>query len=272
MDSGLNGLKSALSLTELEDAGVVIASSLWYSDSDSYDLYLVGRILSSRAFHADALKSTLLLAFNPVRGMDLKPLEGNRLLLKFNHIVDRNRVLDSAGHVWGSHMRIWASVDVTKPLRRVLKLQTTLGDEQLLYFTYEKLPNFCYLCGCLGHLSKFCELRFSEDFVDPGDATPFGPWLRATNIPTGRNCNAVGNRILPTPLFHLPPHKFHSKPAPGPSRVLFLAGLLYSVLFPPMLPHRPLSSHNLYISPLAQLKILAPPSPIQKFIRRYPLL
>ncbi|KAL0296742.1 UNVERIFIED_CONTAM: hypothetical protein Sradi_6726300 [Sesamum radiatum] len=94
MDFGLNGLKLALSLTESEDAGVVIMSSLWYSDSDSYDLYLVGRILSSWVFHADTLKSTLLLAFNPVRGMDLKSLEGNRFLQKFNHIMDRNRVLD----------------------------------------------------------------------------------------------------------------------------------------------------------------------------------
>ncbi|KAL0337596.1 UNVERIFIED_CONTAM: hypothetical protein Scaly_2034700 [Sesamum calycinum] len=94
MDSGINRLKTALSLTESEDDGVVIASSLWYSDSDMFGLYLVGRLLTPRPFHADALKSTLMLAFNPVRGMDLKPLEGNRFLLKFNHMVDRNRVVD----------------------------------------------------------------------------------------------------------------------------------------------------------------------------------
>ncbi|KAL0430337.1 UNVERIFIED_CONTAM: hypothetical protein Sradi_0659700 [Sesamum radiatum] len=232
MDSGFNHLRTALSLTESEDDGVIIASNLWYSDSDTFDLCLVGRWLSHKPFHADILKSTLLLAFNPVRGMEFKLLDGNRFLLKFHHIVDRNRVLDgcpwsfdknllilnsiamnenpqdvnldwaafhvhvhglplskmskdmarfigdylgrfidvdadSAGHVWGSSMRLRVSLDVSKPLRRVLKLRTTLGDEQLLSFTYEKLPNFCYICGCLGHLSKFCELRFSENFIDP---------------------------------------------------------------------------------------------------------
>ncbi|KAL0326209.1 UNVERIFIED_CONTAM: hypothetical protein Sradi_5190200 [Sesamum radiatum] len=243
-------------------------------------MYLVGRLLYLRPFCADALKSTLLIAFNPVRGMDLKPLHGNHFLLKFNHIVDRNWVLegcqwsfeknllvissinlnenpqevcldwpefhvhvhglplskmlrdmaifignylgrfvevdmDTAGHVWGSHIRIRISIDITKPLKRVLKLRTTLGDEQLLSFAYERLPNFCYLCGCLGHLSKFCELRFSEDFVDPGDATPFGPWLRATNLPIGRNRGLFSARNKSTPHFASPTQNFTFRPSVG---------------------------------------------------------
>ncbi|KAL0285026.1 UNVERIFIED_CONTAM: hypothetical protein Sangu_2797100 [Sesamum angustifolium] len=109
--------------------------------------------------------------------------------------------MDGAGQVWGSSMRLRVSIDVTKPLKRVLKLRTTLGDEQLLSFSYERLPNFCYLCGCLGHLSKFCELRFSDDFVDSGDAAPFGPWLRATNISTGRNRNLQGSSKQAAPKF-----------------------------------------------------------------------
>ncbi|KAL0361212.1 UNVERIFIED_CONTAM: hypothetical protein Sradi_3805700 [Sesamum radiatum] len=223
-------------------------------------------------FHADALKNTMLLAFNPVRGMEVKLLEENQFLLKFNHVVDRNRVVDgcpwsfernllilspvamnetpqdvnldwttfhvhvhglplskmskdmarfiadhlgkfiqvdadNTGHVWGSSMRLRVHLDITKPLKRVLKLRTTLSDEQLLSFTYEKLPNFCYLCGHLGHLSKFCDLRFTDDFTDPGEATPFGPWLRATNLPTGRNRYSPGTRNQPTPQFSSPPHK-----------------------------------------------------------------
>lgn len=40
--------------------------------------------------------------------------------------------------------------------------------------TYEKLPDFCYGCGCLGHIIKECE--------DHNGATdeelPYGAWLR----------------------------------------------------------------------------------------------
>ncbi|KAL0438583.1 UNVERIFIED_CONTAM: hypothetical protein Slati_2341300 [Sesamum latifolium] len=315
MDFGFNHLKAALPLTESEDAGVAIASNLWYSDSDSHELYLVGRLLSHKPFHADALKSTLPLAFNPVRGMNFKLLEDHRFLLKFNHIVDRNRVLngcpwsfernllilsaitmnenpqevnldwaafhihvhglplskmskemshfigdhlgrfidvdaDSTGQVWGSSMRLRISLDVTKPLRRVLKIRTSLGDEQLLSFTYEKLPNFCYLCGCLGYLSKFCELRFAEKFTDPGDATPFDPWMRATNLPTGRNRYLAGATHQSTPHFSSPAHKFSSRsssqtPPHNPPR----GASIFGSFSPIASPTTPTNTHLIPLSP-----------------------
>ncbi|KAL0453409.1 UNVERIFIED_CONTAM: hypothetical protein Slati_1319000 [Sesamum latifolium] len=118
--------------------------------------------------------------------------------------------MDGAGQVWGSSMRIRVSVDVTKPLKRVLKIHATLGDEQLLSFSYERLPNFCYLCSCLGHLSKFCEMRFADNFIDPGDATPFGPWLRATNVTTGRVKSIPGSTKIPTPRYSSSPRTSNS--------------------------------------------------------------
>ncbi|KAL0462160.1 UNVERIFIED_CONTAM: hypothetical protein Slati_0103600 [Sesamum latifolium] len=82
---------------------------------------------------------------------------------------------------WGSYMRIRVAIDVSKPLPRALKLHTVMGDEQLVSFTFERLPNFCYLCGKIDHIVKWCETRFKEDFVDPGEDTPYGPWLRAVS-------------------------------------------------------------------------------------------
>ncbi|KAL0409698.1 UNVERIFIED_CONTAM: hypothetical protein Sradi_1904200 [Sesamum radiatum] len=185
--------------------------------------------------------------------MELKPIDHNRFLIRFNHILDRVRDLERcpwafdkcliilakvegaenrkdidlnwcAFHVlvhdlplekmtrdvaefignqlvkfidvnmddkfvsWGSSLRIRVALNVDKPLQRVLKLRTTLGDEKLLSFTYERLPNYCYLCGHLGHICKQCDLQFQEGFIDPGDNTPFGPWLRAP-IPTSNTVN-----------------------------------------------------------------------------------
>ncbi|KAK4387744.1 hypothetical protein Sango_2381000 [Sesamum angolense] len=86
--------------------------------------------------------------------------------------------LDSNGEVWGSSVRIQVSVDITKPLKRALKIRK-LGDEHLVTFTYERLPNFCYLSGVLGHLSRQCEVQLQEAFCDPGEHAPYGDWLRA---------------------------------------------------------------------------------------------
>ncbi|KAG8367620.1 hypothetical protein BUALT_Bualt16G0091200 [Buddleja alternifolia] len=87
--------------------------------------------------------------------------------------------LEKSGARWGASMRIRARINISKPLRRVLILSNPDGDEFELVFTYEKLPNFCYLCGIIGHISDYYELRYDEHFVDPGKKTPYGSWLRA---------------------------------------------------------------------------------------------
>ncbi|KAK4426957.1 hypothetical protein Salat_1464500 [Sesamum alatum] len=83
------------------------------------------------------------------------------------------------GIMWGLSIRIRVAIDTTKPLRHVLKIRTILGDEQLVTFIYERLPNFCYFCGHLGHISRACELQFDDGFVDLGTtprlALGFGP-------------------------------------------------------------------------------------------------
>lgn len=44
---------------------------------------------------------------------------------------------------------------------------------------YERLPNFCYWCGCLTHHSKDCSDKLNRKGA-VHDANPqFGPWLRA---------------------------------------------------------------------------------------------
>ncbi|KAL0427147.1 UNVERIFIED_CONTAM: hypothetical protein Slati_2889500 [Sesamum latifolium] len=142
-------------------------------------------------------------------------------------------------------MRLRVSMDITKSLKRVLKIRTVLGDEQLVSFTYEKLPNFCYLCGCLGHLSKFCELRFSDGFSDPGEATPFGPWLRATNPLSGRNRSLITARSPATPSFTSPslnsPSPTHQ---PSLHRQTTKGVAIFGSITPSASPHSPSMTHS----------------------------
>ncbi|KAL0394735.1 UNVERIFIED_CONTAM: hypothetical protein Slati_4439700 [Sesamum latifolium] len=76
----------------------------------------------------------------------------------------RDMDMDSEGTAWGATMRIKVAINVMLPLPQALKIRTTMGEEQLVTFTYERLPNFCYLCRCLGHIAKYCDKQYELDF------------------------------------------------------------------------------------------------------------
>ncbi|KAK4381931.1 hypothetical protein Sango_2920200 [Sesamum angolense] len=114
---------------------------------------------------------------------DIAELIGNQI----GKFIDVD--MEDKAVIWGFSLRIRVALNVNKPLQRVLKLCTTLGDQKLISFTYGRLPNYCYLCGHLGHISKQCDVQFQEGFVDPGENTPFGPWLRAPTQLLNHNYN-----------------------------------------------------------------------------------
>ncbi|KAG8372542.1 hypothetical protein BUALT_Bualt12G0076900 [Buddleja alternifolia] len=90
------------------------------------------------------------------------------------------------GGAWGSVLHIRVALNIKNPLKRALKLHTGMGKEFLVLFTYERLPNFCYLCGRVDHIGDACHSQYVEGSVDPGDNTPYGPWLRGSAGATGR--------------------------------------------------------------------------------------
>ncbi|KAK4427091.1 hypothetical protein Salat_1478000 [Sesamum alatum] len=48
-------------------------------------------------------------------------------------------------------------LNISKPLLWFMKIRSYEGGEITISSTYERLPNFCYLCGKLGHLSRDCD-------------------------------------------------------------------------------------------------------------------
>ncbi|KAL0439587.1 UNVERIFIED_CONTAM: hypothetical protein Slati_2441700 [Sesamum latifolium] len=98
--------------------------------------------------------------FVHVHGLSLRRMSRHMVEFIGNQLGKfRDVELDNGSQVWGSSLRIRVGLNVNKPLRRVLKLHTVLGAESTISFTYERLPNFCYWCGHLGHIMKFCELN-----------------------------------------------------------------------------------------------------------------
>ena len=71
--------------------------------------------------------------------------------------------VDHDGIVWDKSARLKILVDVTKPLRRRQQVRSREGQLVSIDVKYERLPNFCYGCGCLGHIERDCLLLTDEE-------------------------------------------------------------------------------------------------------------
>ncbi|KAK4404354.1 hypothetical protein Sango_0804000 [Sesamum angolense] len=97
-----------LSLTEDEEARVVIPNSDWNCKEDSrgFELALVGRFLSHRNTNFDALRNTLLSILQPVKGMTLRRISKDRFCIHFNHQLDLQRTLEGRPWTFKKNLRI----------------------------------------------------------------------------------------------------------------------------------------------------------------------
>lgn len=83
---------------------------------------------------------------------------------------------DGAG--WGRCLRIRVSIDITKPLDRGRALD--LGrNSSWVTFKYEKLPLFCFNCGCIVHGDQGCPVPHPTRLRTVEEPKNWGVWLRA---------------------------------------------------------------------------------------------
>ncbi|CAI9782167.1 unnamed protein product [Fraxinus pennsylvanica] len=82
----------------------------------------------------------------------------------------------------GEYMRLRVVVDVTRPLLRGKKI--CIGGEGTVWtpFSYERVPDYCYHCGKIGHSFKDCTSPDANLEEDDVSKLPYGPWLRANSL------------------------------------------------------------------------------------------
>lgn len=77
---------------------------------------------------------------------------------------------------WREYMRIRVTMDLSKPLRRRMKLRKAGNEWFWINFKYENVPTFCFICGLLGHGEKYCSQLFEK--LEEEITKPYGFFMR----------------------------------------------------------------------------------------------
>ena len=75
-------------------------------------------------------------------------------------------------------MRVRIKINVTKNLVRGKKIRFNDDNHRWVFFKYERLPNFCYICGKLSHGEKECKESGLPNGGKGEGAYQYEAWLR----------------------------------------------------------------------------------------------
>ncbi|MCI40930.1 hypothetical protein A2U01_0062163, partial [Trifolium medium] len=67
---------------------------------------------------------------------------------------------------WRKYMRLRVAINTQEPLKTEWTFDREQGAAVKVIFKYEKLGNFCFVCGILGHTESYCSKKHEPDYAE----------------------------------------------------------------------------------------------------------
>lgn len=93
--------------------------------------------------------------------------------------------------IWRDCVRVRIRLDVCKPIKRKKKITKRDGSEFVVTCKYERLGEFCFICGMVTHTDRFCHVIDANG--EGCGEKEWGSWLRA---PQRRVASQIHSRWL----------------------------------------------------------------------------
>uniref|UniRef100_A0A803Q6Z2 Reverse transcriptase domain-containing protein n=1 Tax=Cannabis sativa TaxID=3483 RepID=A0A803Q6Z2_CANSA len=92
---------------------------------------------------------------------------------------------DSLHEGWGPYLRFQALLDLSKPLLRGKMARIRDSREEFwVEFRYERLPEFCFECGIIGHPFEHCPTFLDQIYNGQEPTLEYGPEMMGAPLPS----------------------------------------------------------------------------------------
>ncbi|KAJ1381728.1 Zinc knuckle CX2CX4HX4C [Sesbania bispinosa] len=82
----------------------------------------------------------------------------------------------------GTFLKVMVEIDISKPLLPGIPVGSHKDGVTWVDFQYERLPQFCYWCGRVGHNEDMCKDSNIDLRDNSSGRKDFGPWMRASHF------------------------------------------------------------------------------------------
>ncbi|MED6191749.1 hypothetical protein PIB30_003552 [Stylosanthes scabra] len=148
-----------------EEPVIVLDQSVIHGGIDRCSKSLIGRLLADRSFSVGTIEAALQSIWRQPDGFKVidhgehyKISElGLKLDTHFGEILDTDlfQVRGKENNIVKAKIRL----DITKPLRRSLKISGPNNKLLHINLKYERIDTFCNYCGHIGHECRSCSFR-----------------------------------------------------------------------------------------------------------------
>ncbi|KAL4298162.1 hypothetical protein GQ457_12G031030 [Hibiscus cannabinus] len=142
--------------TSAEAHSMIINRRPWVLDDDLFSI-----VSYNPAWRVTDFEFTRMVIWVRVFQLPLRAMN-SEMGLRLGGCIGRAVAIDHRveGGNLGDFLRIRVEVDITKPLRRFVLLGNGKGKKPSpCPLRYERLPNFCFFCGLVGHLLLSCPTK-----------------------------------------------------------------------------------------------------------------
>ncbi|KAK4275892.1 hypothetical protein QN277_018903 [Acacia crassicarpa] len=87
------------------------------------------------------------------------------------------------GRLGRGFIHVCSLLQLNEPLRTGFWVPRAMKTPAWVTVKYERLPDFCYNCGCIGHKDRVCKIPCRRDMGDDGEKE-FGSWISTAGLRT----------------------------------------------------------------------------------------